>query len=102
MKPLSTWSHANFLHNKVKELRANTNTLVFEDSTTLPYDLLSLNVGSQTNNPQDHALSTRPINDLLRKIETKEKEMIIFAPKVVVCGAGAAGVELAFAFKARW
>ena len=23
-------------------------------------------------------------------------------PDVVVCGAGAAGVELAFAFKARW
>lgn len=23
-------------------------------------------------------------------------------PEVVVCGAGAAGVELAFAFKSRW
>ena len=49
-------------------------------------------------------MTTRPINELLGKIQRKENELqergII--PKVAVCGGGAAGVELAFAFKKRW
>ena len=49
-------------------------------------------------------MTTRPINSLLPKIVNKEKSLkeqgII--PKVVICGAGAAGIELAFAFKKRW
>jgi len=52
----------------------------------------------------DHALTTRPINDLLPKIKHKEKELKAkgIIPKVVVVGGGAAGTELSLAFKARW
>ena len=52
----------------------------------------------------EHSLTTRPINDLLPKIEKKEQELQKAGqlPTVVVCGSGAAGTELAFAFKARW
>lgn len=49
-------------------------------------------------------MTTRPINHLLPKIVKKENELkekgVI--PEVVVIGAGAAGTELSFAFKARW
>jgi len=34
-----------------------------------------------------------------KELELKEKGII---PKVVVCGGGAAGTELSFAFKKRW
>ena len=52
----------------------------------------------------EHSLTTRPINDLLPKVVKKEQEMLAASiiPSVVVCGAGAAGTELSFAFKARW
>ena len=38
------------------------------------------------------------------KIEKKEQELLESQtiPEVVVCGAGCAGVELSFGFKARW
>ena len=49
----------------------------------------------------EHALTTRPINDLLPKIEKKEQELKAkgITPVVAVCGSGAAGTELSFAFK---
>jgi NADH dehydrogenase FAD-containing subunit len=70
---------------------------------------LALNVGSRTfeggvKGIWDHALTTRPINELLPKISKKEialKEQGII-PIIAICGAGAAGTELAFGFKARW
>lgn len=52
----------------------------------------------------EHSLTTRPINDLMGKVKCKEEELLKSGslPRVVICGAGAAGVELAFGFKARW
>ena len=72
--------------------------------------MLSLNVGSKTRGSTsvpgvwDNSLTTRPINELLGKIHRKEEELHSYKiiPKVVVCGGGAAGVELSFAFKNRW
>lgn len=69
-----------------------------------------MNVGSRTRGANetkgvwDYSLTTRPINDLLSKIEKKEEWLLKnkIIPSVTVCGAGAAGVELAFGFKARW
>lgn len=81
-----------------------------EDGSTLEYDILALNVGSKTRGANlttgvwEHSLTTRPINDLLPKIKVKEESMLAAGqiPTVVICGAGAAGTELAFGFKVRW
>ena len=53
---------------------------------------------------EEFGLTTRPINELLPKIQAKEKQLVDSGttPSVVVCGAGCAGVELAFGFKNRW
>ena len=69
-----------------------------------------MNIGSRTRGTftipgvKDIALSTRPINDILNKIEIKEQELLEskIIPRIAVCGAGAAGVELSFGFKSRW
>ena len=52
----------------------------------------------------ENALTTRPINMMLGKIKAKEQELLKnnIIPKVAICGAGAAGTELSFAFKKRW
>ena len=68
---------------------------------------MGLNVGSRTRGTRDdkgvekHSLTNRPINDLLGKIERKEEQLIKdkITPVLAVCGAGAAGIELSFAFK---
>ena len=86
------------------------NRLELEDGSSVEYDVLALNVGSKTRGANnipgvwEHSLTTRPINHLLPKIAAKEsalKEAGII-PRVVICGAGAAGTELAFGFKKRW
>ena len=74
------------------------------------YDALGVNVGSRTRGANQvpgvskYSLTTRPINDLLGKIEAKESQLIKdhITPSIAVCGAGAAGIELSFAFKHRW
>lgn len=110
MAPLAKWCNADYYEKRVKMVVGKENRIEFEDGTSLEYDVLVLNVGSRTAGADkvpgiwENSLTTRPINDLLPKIVKKEaslKEQGII-PKVVVCGAGAAGTELAFAFKKRW
>lgn len=89
---------------------ADNNKLVLDDKSEVNYDALAVNVGSRTRGSRDvkgvekHSLTTRPINDLLGKIERREEQLIKdkVTPVVAVCGAGAAGIELSFAFKKRW
>lgn len=104
------WCNATYLEKRVQKILGKENKLIMEDGTTLDYDVLSVNVGSKTRGTKtvpgiwEHSLTTRPINELLPKIHVREQELQAagIVPKVVVCGAGAAGVELAFGFKSRW
>ena len=110
LEPLAKWCHADFVKSKVTKIEGNKNIIHLENGETLPYDVLAVNVGSKTMGAEkvagvwEHSLTTRPINDLLPKITKKENDLKAagIIPTVVVCGAGAAGTELAFAFKARW
>ena len=82
MKPLAEWCRAEFIQKKVKRIVANENRIDFEDGTYIAYDVLALNIGSRTKGTYtikgvwEHSLTTRPINDLLHKIEKKEQELI--------------------------
>ena len=110
MAPLSKWCGANYIEKRLEKIHANENRLEMSDGSFVDYDVLALNVGSKTlgaaavSGVWEHSLTTRPINHLLPKVEKKEVELLQsgVVPTVVVCGAGAAGTELAFAFKARW
>ena len=69
--------------------------------------MLSINIGSKTKDTGnikgvwEHSLTTRPINDLLPKVINKENQLLEagITPVVAICGAGAAGTELSYAFK---
>jgi len=110
LEPLAVWSHAKYIQKKVVRIEGDKNLVHLADGSTVEYDVLAINVGSRTKGTNqvpgiwENSLTTRPINDLLPKIEKKEKELkdAGIIPSVVVCGAGAAGTELAMAFKARW
>ena len=106
MAPLAKWCNAEYIEKRVSGIRARDNTIEFEDGTMLEYDVIALNVGSRTRGSHtvkgvwENSLTTRPINELIGKIHRKELEFVESKsiPQVMVCGAGAAGVELAFAF----
>jgi NADH dehydrogenase FAD-containing subunit len=110
LKPLANWCKANFIEKKVEKIMANENKIELDDGQIVEYDILAINVGSKTKNSfdtpgvQEYSLTTRPINELLGKIEKREQELLDnnITPKLVICGAGCAGVELSFGFKNRW
>ena len=110
MEPLAKWCRANYVEQRVTKIEGNKNTIYLQNGETLEYDVLAVNVGSKTRDTKnvkgvwEHALTTRPINDLIPKIMRREEELKAAGkvPEVVICGAGAAGTELSFAFKKRW
>ncbi|KAL7549324.1 hypothetical protein ACHAWF_012595 [Thalassiosira exigua] len=102
----------------------------------IPFDVVSIDIGSTTRDfssipgAREHTISTRPISDLVRRIQ-KEDEVLreklkqwalrwqlyettlsicqTFSKgelpdgaKVVVVGGGAAGIELSLALRSRW
>mgnify|MGYP001580299268 CR=1 FL=1 len=60
------------------QIIANENKIVLDDGTTMNYDVLAVNVGSRTKGASslpgvwEHSLTTRPINELLDKIQKRE------------------------------
>jgi NADH dehydrogenase FAD-containing subunit len=110
LEPLADWCEADYVEKRVERIDAKNNRLHFEGGGDIAYDVLGINVGSKTRGASQvegalqHSLTTRPINDLLGKIERKEEYLVKnnITPTIAVCGSGAAGIELAFAFKNRW
>jgi NADH dehydrogenase FAD-containing subunit len=82
LEPLADWCNADYLEKRVTKIDAEKNTIHFEDGGELPYDVLGVNVGSRTRGANDipgvfnNSLTTRPINDLLGKIEAKENFLL--------------------------
>jgi selenide,water dikinase len=82
--------------------------LHIEGAPPVPYDTVSFDVGSTVSGwdrpgVKDHALPTRPISDFVRAVHAlldRARSRAEF--RLVVVGAGAGGVELAFAFGARF
>ena len=81
--------------------------IVLEGRPPLRYDTASFDVGSTVGGLElpgvrEHALPTRPIAVLVARVDELVARLRALArPRVIVVGAGAAGVELAFAIRAR-
>lgn len=113
LEPLAQWCNANYIEKRVTKIVANENKIILSDDSIVEYDILALNLGSKTKGTTgkhtvegvwEYSLTTRPINELLPKIIVKENKLKAdgIIPDVVIVGGGAAGTELAFAFKTRW
>jgi len=83
---------AEFIGDAVLGLDAASRTLRLASGKHLPYDLLSLNVGSAVAAPAG-ALAVKPFAAFL--------DAVRHAPRVAVIGAGAGGVEIAMALRHR-
>lgn len=85
---------------------ANTDTAIVVNYDILSVDAGSITAGTDMPGVKEYALSTRPLSVLMPKIVAYEKKRVAAgdtAPlRVIVVGAGVAGIELAMAIDARF
>eukprot|EP00978_Attheya_sp_CCMP212_P041405 scaffold237144_cov38-Attheya_sp.AAC.1 len=119
---LAEWASVEFIQGRVADIDLDAKQLVLHGSDErLNFDAISLDIGStskgldETEGAKEFAIPTRPISDLVHKIELAEQQLkrdtFLLSPSqkkkgvpihVVVVGGGAAGIELSMAMQARW
>ncbi len=109
-RPLATMIDARLIVAKVTQIDAANKFITLDNGQCVPYDIASFNVGStvagiDTPGVREHALPTRPIGLLVRGIDNLvERARHHKGPDpfhVIVVGAGAGGVEIAFTLEDR-
>lgn len=110
LRPLARRAGARIIVAPVERIDPGRRHLHIEGRPPLPYDLCSLNIGSKVAGAdlpgvREHALSTRPIGRFVSRLDAALSRLSTTSrgrsPRVVVVGAGAGGVELAFCLHAR-
>jgi selenide,water dikinase len=108
LTPLAKWADIDFVQDEVVDMDVENNLLYLKNSQEpIPFDVISLDIGSATRGVDEtpgarkYTIPTRPISDLVRRIDQAEQELGETA-HVVVVGGGAAGVELSMSIMGRW
>jgi selenide,water dikinase len=106
--PLARRAGARVLLAAATELDARAQRIALSGRPAIPYDLASLDVGSTVRGLElpgvrEHALATRPIREFVDRLDAALERALAQSPvlRLLVVGAGAAGVELAFTVEAR-
>ncbi|MCY3555056.1 MAG: selenide, water dikinase SelD [Gemmatimonadetes bacterium] len=110
LRPLCNWAGVRFVRARMAGLDPALQQVHFDDGRPpLAYDVLSINIGSiprgmDTPGVREHAVPTRPLGLLLKRVhQFEENHRSDGRPlRIVIAGGGAAGVELAFAMHSRW
>ena len=100
---LASFCGASLIHDAVTELDPENQLIHFKNRPSIHYDLLSLNCGAvpdidQITGAREHAIAVKPIAHFLEKCPDK----ITQDRPINIIGAGVAGLELAFAFHAKY
>lgn len=104
-RPLARRAGVRMIHARVERVDPVEKRVHIVGRPPIAYDLCSLNVGSTVAGRElpgvlDHAVPTRPIRLLLDGLEQR-MQATGPEPEVVVVGAGAGGIELAFCVEQR-
>lgn len=90
---------ARFIRDRVTAITPHSRTVRLSSGETLGYDVLSLNLGSETRpipGEDDRVFPIKPLRSLWRLRQTLEAERAAGkASRVVVAGGGASGCEIA-------
>lgn len=102
-RPLARRAGARFIVSPVTDIDPATRTVHLTGRPPIRYDIASINVGSTVTGldvpgVRAHAVATRPVARLLDQLDARIGQR---PEHVVVVGAGAGGVELAFCALAR-
>ena len=108
LRPLVQAAGAHLVHSTIIKVDAGRHCAVLRGGADMPYDLLSLDIGSEIKTSTLQAAASRllPAKPLDRFFDTWPTVMQAAAARknsrLVVVGAGAAGVELALAVRHAW
>jgi selenide,water dikinase len=99
--PLARFAGARLYQDEVVGIDVEARRLLCAKRPSVPYDLLSLNIGSTPNTDSipgaaEHAIAVKPIDGFLRRFEALISRVIDRRgrARVALVGAGAGGVEL--------
>lgn len=108
VRPLARRAGAAVIVARAIGIDASERRIALEAREAIAYDTASFDVGSKVAGldlpgVRAHALATRPIGRFVAEIDAaiERARSAAAPPRVVVCGAGPGGVELAFALRAR-
>ena len=106
--PLAEWAGIDFCQDEVVDMDLENNLVYLRNSDRpIPFDVVSVDIGSasrrlyETPGARKYTIPTRPISDLVQRIDQAEQTLEETA-HVVVVGGGAAGVELSMSIMGRW
>jgi len=104
---LAARARVRFLEDAVAGLDTSERQIALQSGKTLPFDVLSIDIGSRMRDCPDpkifpDIIAVRPLREALPRIAEALAEIHAGRrePHLLVIGAGAAGVELAFGFRA--
>ena len=100
---LARFAGARLIHESVKFINTSTKTIYLNNNIKFKYDVLSLNCGASPDlssipGADRYAVAIKPISMFLDKLPSAEA---ISGP-ICIIGAGAAGAELALAFRHKY
>lgn len=106
--PLSRFANARLHHSQVIGLDLQRRTVLCDNRPPVPYDVLSINIGSTPGMQQvpgvaQHAVPVKPVDGFLERFE-KARARVLAArgrARIGIVGAGAGGVELLLSIQRR-
>jgi selenide,water dikinase len=126
LAPLAAWADILYRERAVVDIDLERKLIYLEtpasggsgdsdtDNTPIAFDAVSLDIGSTTRHVRstpgaaEHTIPTRPIAALVESLAAAEEKLNVSQEqspspvRVVVVGAGVAGLELAMAIQGRW
>jgi selenide,water dikinase len=109
LEPLANWAGIQFHQDQVVDIDFEQNLVYLknEPNQPIPFDVVSIDIGSASRGLNDvpgareYTIPTRPIWELVKRIDEAEQQLGETA-HVVVVGGGVAGIELSMSIRGRW
>jgi selenide,water dikinase len=106
--PLTRFAQARLYHSEVVGLDLATRQVLCRDRSPVPYDILSINIGSTPSARQvpgvaEHAIPVKPIDGFIARFEAARARILEAQgrARIGVVGGGAGGVELLLSLHGR-
>ena len=105
--PLARFAHARLYQDEATGIDLAGRRVLCRDRPPVPYDLLSLDIGSRPNTGSvpgaaEHAIPVKPIDGFLARFEALRARVAAGASRhIVLVGGGAGGVELLLSVEHR-
>ena len=104
---LANFANARFINSKITSIDNVNRRIHCEGRPEISYDLISVNTGitpdfGDIKGAREHCIAVKPISHFLSHLPKVDATVTSPTDTIAIIGSGAAGIELAFAFRARF